>query len=104
MRKSLLLLATLAPLAAFAGLASFTLPASAESEGGSCAALPAPGPLDLEAIPAKPVSGPLSVRGVGGDDECEGEGGASVGGIHALAAIGSGDQGDSDEGFGESDD
>jgi hypothetical protein len=73
MRKSLLLLATLIPLSGLAGIAALTLPAAAETESGSCAtgaALDA-GPLNLDAIPAKPVTGPLSVRGAGCGDDAE---------------------------------
>ena len=71
MRKSLLLLVAIAPLAALTGLA---MPASAESGEGSCVTHTAAGsldPLDLDAIPSKSVTGPLAVQGGGDDDECD---------------------------------
>lgn len=73
MRKSLLLLAALVPIAGIAGISAFALPAAADSDDGSCAAQPAlqAGPLNLDAIPTKPVTGPLSVRGAGDDDDCD---------------------------------
>jgi hypothetical protein len=67
-RKSFLLLTAIAPLALVAGLA---VPAGAESGEGSCVTHPAAAPLDLEGIPAKPVTGPLAVQGVSDDDECD---------------------------------
>jgi hypothetical protein len=70
MRKSLLLLAAIGPLAALGGLA---LPAAAESGEASCAAASKAdaGPLDLEAVPVKPVTGPQAIQGAGIDDECD---------------------------------
>jgi hypothetical protein len=70
MRKSLLLLAAIGPLAALGGLA---LPAAAESGEASCAAVSKAdaGPLDLEAVPVKPVTGPQAIQGAGIDDECD---------------------------------
>jgi hypothetical protein len=62
------MLAAVAPLAVVAGL---TVPAGAESGEGSCVTHPAAAPLDLEGIPAKPVTGPLAVQGVSDDDECD---------------------------------
>ena len=72
MRKLLILLSVVVPVAALGGVAALTLPALAESDDGSCAALPAAdaGPIDLSVIPANPVTGSLSVRGVGDDDDC----------------------------------
>ena len=64
MRKSLLLLATILPLSAGA----FALPGFAASAADPSA--PAdPLAIDLDAIPVKPVAGPLAVQGVAGDDE-----------------------------------
>jgi len=86
MRKSLLLLATALPLAGLAGLATFALPAMADSDrDGSCITQAAAdtGPLDLNAIPQKPVTGPLSVRGVGDcDDDDDSLSGDRRGGHH----------------------
>ncbi|AZO41812.1 hypothetical protein EJ076_12345 [Mesorhizobium sp. M7D.F.Ca.US.005.01.1.1] len=84
MRNSMLLLAVLA------GLASFALPAAAESDEGSCGApssvAPA-GPIDLEAIPMQDTTTRKAIKGVG-DDEC--------GDNHVLgrAAFGGEDEGD----------
>lgn len=98
MRKSLMLLVALAPLAAFAG---FAAPAVAESGEGSCVSqsAPAAGPLDLEKIPAKPVAGRLAIQGVAGDDECD-DMGRGKAGDHRLGAAVNGD----DDGIVESDD
>ena len=68
MRKSLLLLAALGSLAILAA------PAAAESDEASCgtpSTVVPSGPIDLEAIPMKDVSGPKAIRGVGDDDECD---------------------------------
>ena len=65
MRKSWLLLATLTPLSALAGLA---LPAIAASGSGTSVGQPAAGALDLDKIPIKPVAGRQSVRGVADDE------------------------------------
>jgi hypothetical protein len=68
MHKSLLLLVALGSMGALAG---FALPAAAESGEGSCAASStASEPLNLDAIPTKPVAGKQAVHGVG-DDECD---------------------------------
>jgi hypothetical protein len=101
-RKSFLLLAAIAPLAALTGLA---MPASAESGEGSCVTHPAAGPLvplDLDAIPAKPVTGPLAVQGGGDDDECDD--GPGVGGDDddgPRAGLHADDDGPSGDDFGE---
>ena len=85
MRKILLATIAVAPLAALAGL---TLPAIAESEGGSaggsCVTQPgdaAAGPIDLSQIPVKPVTGQLAVQGVGEECDDMGQGGDAEG-IH----------------------
>jgi hypothetical protein len=68
MHKSLLLLVALGSTAA---LGAFALPAAAESGEGACAASPSTSePLNLDAIPSKPVTGKQAVQGVG-DDECD---------------------------------
>ena len=65
MARSLLLVATLVPFAAGVIIGgTLALPALAAPQ-----AVATPAPLDLEAIPVKPVTGPLAVQGVGGDDE-----------------------------------
>lgn len=67
MHKSLLLLVAIGSMGALAG---FSLPASAESGEGSCgAAAGSAEPLNLDAIPSKPVTGKQAVQGVG-DEEC----------------------------------
>ena len=72
MRNPLMVLVALAPLAAFAGSVP---PAVAESGEGSCVSQhAAPGPLDLDKIPARPVAGPRAIQGVAiDDDECDNE-------------------------------
>jgi hypothetical protein len=68
MRKPLLLIAALGSLAILAA------PATAESDEASCgtpSTVVPSGPIDLEAIPMKDVSGPKAIRGVGDDDECD---------------------------------
>jgi hypothetical protein len=68
MARSLLLVATLAPFAAGLIIGSqITLPALAQP--ASVAAPADPAAIDLEAIPVKPVKGPLAVKGVGDDDD-----------------------------------
>ncbi|MBZ9676179.1 hypothetical protein [Mesorhizobium sp. ES1-1] len=66
MRISMLLLAVLA------GLASFGVPAAAESDEGLCeapsSAAPS-GPIDLEAIPMRNPATSKAIKRVG-DDEC----------------------------------
>jgi hypothetical protein len=77
MRKSLIVLAAIVPLIGLGGFAAAALPALAETEDDDavCIATPArlpAGPIDLEAIPAQHVSGPLTVRGAGlgcGDED-----------------------------------
>jgi len=68
MRRFPLLLAAIGPLALWA---AFTLPTRAQSARAANARSEAPPPLDLEAIPAKPVAGPLGVRGGGEEDDAE---------------------------------
>jgi hypothetical protein len=64
MRKSLLLLAAIVPLS----VGALALPGLAASAAGPSG--PAdPLAIDLDAIPVKPVAGPLAVQGVAGDDE-----------------------------------
>jgi hypothetical protein len=65
MRKSMLFIAALSPLAIVAGLA---LPVAAESPGATVSE-PAGEALDLDAIPVKPVTGHQSITGVAVDDE-----------------------------------
>ena len=105
MRKSLLLLVALGPLAALAGLA---LPAAAESDGGSCAShvsQAATTPLDLDKIPAKAVVGHQAVSGVAIDDECDDVGViGKAGADEARAAINADDRGRSREGHTGNDD
>ena len=86
MRKSLLLLLPFA-LIPLAGLA---LPASAESGEGSCAPETAAGPIDLNAVPTKAVTGRLTISGIAVDDECDD---TRVAGKSARAMTGA------DEGF-----
>ncbi|MEO8756587.1 MAG: hypothetical protein ABI398_02380 [Devosia sp.] len=76
MRKSLLMLAALVPLAGLAAISSAAnTPALANAivaDGSSttCGATPAvAGPINLDQIPVKPIAGALSVRGCGDDDE-----------------------------------
>ena len=83
MRKSLLTLVALAPLVALAGLA---LPAVAESEGGACAGQTAVAPLNLDAIPAKPVAGRLAVKGAGEDCDEESAIGTDSAGVKRVSA------------------
>lgn len=98
MRKLIIPLAVLASMAAFSGL---VLPAAAESgEGAGCVVQPSAAPLDLNAIPSKPVSGPMAVTGVGGDDECDD---VQVGGTHAGSSDSEGGMGSGGE-QGEGDD
>ena len=61
MRKSILFIAALSPLAIVAGLA---LPVAAELPGAPAVSEPAGEVLDLDAIPIKPVTGPQSITGV----------------------------------------
>ena len=91
MRKTLLLLVALAPLAALGGMA---LPAAAESEGGACATQPAAaGPLELDKIPAQPVTGLRAIHGMAVDDECDGPVAGKAGGRALHAAIRANDDG-----------
>jgi hypothetical protein len=109
MRKTSLAIITLAPLAVLAG---FALPAvagsgeeSAEVGEGSCfsgPAEPATGPIDLDKIPVKPVTGPQAVQGV--DDECDDEAASNNGEDGLRTAIDVNDDGLSHEGLGDRDD
>jgi hypothetical protein len=68
MRNSLLLLIAVGSLAILAA------PAAAESDEASCetpSTVVPSGPIDLEAIPMKDVSGPKSIKGVDDDDTCD---------------------------------
>lgn len=74
MRKSMILFAALVPIAGLAGASIFALPAMADADDDVCVgtSMTDQGPIDLEAIPQQPVTGPLSVRGAGDDcDEME---------------------------------
>lgn len=69
MTRPLLLLAAIFTLAAGTCVAgSFVLPALAQPQitGDPTVGQPQ---IDLEAIPVQPVKGPLSVKGVAGDDD-----------------------------------
>lgn len=66
MRKTLLLTVALAPVVGFAAL---TIPVAAESAGGSDVSQPANDTLNLDAIPIKPVNGPLAVQGVSDEED-----------------------------------
>ena len=104
MRKFLIPLAIVAamvavPVLAVPSLAIGDVTETADAGGlavGACGALPAAaGPLDLNAIPVKSVSGHLSVTGVGGDDDgCGGD-------DESEGSEGSGDSGEGAEGFGD---
>jgi hypothetical protein len=67
MRKNLLLISAIA-LIPLAGLA---LPATAQSPAVSGVSQPAAEQIDLGAIPAKPVTGHLAIRGIAADDESD---------------------------------
>jgi hypothetical protein len=86
MRKSLIALATIVPLLALGGIAAVTIPALADSDDDeACVVAPAgvvAGPIDLEAIPTQQVTGPLSVRGAGGDCEDDDDDGRHSGDHH----------------------
>jgi hypothetical protein len=69
MRKIVLSLVALGPLAIVAGL---TLPVAAESAGGPTPDQAANEALNLDAIPVQPVTGPLAIKGVAGDEEDDG--------------------------------
>lgn len=101
MRKSLLLITAFGSLAALTGLA---LPAVAGSSDGTSASGPAGEPLDLEAIPVKPVTGPLAVKGVAGDDD-DGDDDMPIIGNGVRASAGDdGFRGEGGEGHAEDDD
>lgn len=71
MRKILLSFAAIGPFVVLAGVAG---PVSAESGEHGCVSQPAAadrGPIDLDAIPVKPVTGAQSIQGAGIDDECD---------------------------------
>jgi hypothetical protein len=82
MRTSLIVLGFIVPLLGLGALAAVAVPALANNDNDNdvCTAtrsvLPS-GPIDLEAIPAQQVSGPLTVRGagLGCDDEDDDHGG-----------------------------
>ncbi len=73
MRKSLLIAAAFAPLVAVALVAVPAIAQSGAQPSGEVVAQSSAPPLDLEAIPVQPVSGPMAV-GIATDDE---EGGAT---------------------------
>ncbi len=103
MRKTLLSIAVIGP---FVALSGFVGPASAEPEEQSCVSQPAAdaGPIDLDAIPAKPVTGPQAIQGAGIDDECDDV--AAVGnatGDDVRAALREDDDHHRGEGVGEDD-
>ncbi|MDR3470979.1 MAG: hypothetical protein P4M09_04730 [Devosia sp.] len=85
MRKSLLLVAALVPIAGLAGVFSLASSAGAasiaaapgtETIASACGGAPASaGPINLDLIPSQPVTGHQSVRAVGDDDGCGGEDG-----------------------------
>lgn|SRR4029078_5136659 len=67
MRRLLLLLASLASLATITNLA---LPAAGEPKCPDCLVKSADAPLDLGAIPMKPINGHQSIQGISiGDEE-----------------------------------
>ncbi len=81
MARSLFIAAALAPFAA--GLligGSLALPALAQPAAVTSPADPAA--LDLEAIPVQPVKGPLSVKGVAGEDDDDAPGATEGGRSH----------------------
>ncbi len=81
MARSLFIAAALAPFAA--GLligGSLSLPAFAQTAAVTSPADPAA--LDLEAIPVQPVKGPLSVKGVAGEDDDDAPGALEGGRSH----------------------
>jgi hypothetical protein len=95
MRKSLLSIVALGPLAILAGLA---LPAAAQS-AGEPTVTQSPNPtIDLDAIPVKPVAGPLAIERIAMDDEEDGmPAGVEVGDREHRAGIGVDDDGASHE-------
>ena len=78
MRKSLIVLAAIVSMLGLGALTAAAVPALADDDDDLCitgsSVLPS-GPIDLEAIPAQQVTGPLSVRGTGCDDEDDDHGG-----------------------------
>ncbi len=98
MARSLLLVAALLPFAAGLALGSaISLPALAQP--ATVAAPADPAAIDLEAIPMKPVKGPLAVKGVAGEDDDAprlGAGGKTSGGDAVEAENGGKGQDDGD--------
>lgn len=82
MRKSLIVLAAVAPLLGLGAFAAAAVPAFADNDDDEAASTTTPallpsGPMELEALPSQPVTaGPLSVRGLGCDDEDDDHGGS----------------------------
>ena len=80
MRKSLIVLAATVSLLGLGPFAAAAVPALADDDDDLCitgsSVLPS-GPIDLEAIPAQHVTGPLTIRatGIGCDDEDDDHGG-----------------------------
>lgn len=68
MTRPMLLLVASFTLAAGASVTGFALPALAGPQVATDPAIVQP-QIDLEAIPVQPVQGPLSVKGVAGDDD-----------------------------------
>lgn len=67
-RPSLLLAATISLAAGACVIGGFALPALAQQPAAAGSSAD-PTAIDLDAVPVKPVKGPLSVKGIGGDDE-----------------------------------
>jgi hypothetical protein len=82
MRKSLSILAVVVPLLGLGAFAAAAVPAFADNDDDEIACISGPallpsGPIELEALPAQQVTtGPLSVRGLGCDDEDDDHGGS----------------------------
>jgi hypothetical protein len=68
MRKLLILLASLGSLATLTFLA---LPAASEPKCAGCSVKSADAPLDLGAIPMKPINGHQSIQGISIGDESD---------------------------------
>lgn len=90
MRKSILFIAALSPLAIVAGLA---LPVAAESPQAPAVSEPAGEVLDLDAIPVKPVTGPQSIKGIAIDDDDDMPGVGEEGDHDRHAEMGDDDEG-----------
>ena len=83
MRKSLIVLAATVSLLGLGAFAAAAVPALADDDDDLCitgsSVLPS-GPIDLEAIPAQQVTGPLTIRGTGiGCDNDEDDHGGLLG-------------------------